>query len=65
MPIIALAIVIAAILVMIWIVMDRLPGDNRRTEEQKTEVTQDKSGGPKTGFFAGRCGQTDKQTPSH
>ena len=48
MPIIALAIVIAAVLVMIWFVMDRLPGDKRRTEEQKTEVTQDTSGGQKS-----------------
>nr|WP_320014397.1 hypothetical protein [uncultured Desulfobacter sp.] len=53
MPIIALAIVIAAVLVMIWIVMDRLPGDNRRTEKQQTEITQDKSGGKKTDSLAG------------
>ncbi len=48
MPIIALAVVIAAVLLVIWIVMDRLPGNNRRTEEQNTQVTQDKSGAQKT-----------------
>lgn len=53
MPIIALAVVIAAVLVVIWIVMDRLPGDDRRTEEQKTEVTQDKSGAQKTESLQG------------
>jgi len=53
MPIIALAVVIAAVLVVIWIVMDRLPGDNRRTEEQKTEVTQDNYGAQKTDSLPG------------
>ena len=33
--------------------MDRLPSDNSRTEEQKTEVTQDKSGGQKTDSLPG------------
>lgn len=48
MPIIALAVVIATALVVIWIVMDRLPDDNRQTEAQKPQGTQDTSGVPKT-----------------
>lgn len=53
MPIIALAIVILAVLIMIWFVMDRLPGDTRRTEDQQTEITQDKSVGQKTDSLPG------------
>ncbi|NWH05576.1 hypothetical protein [Desulfobacter latus] len=53
MPIIALAVVIATVLVVIWIVMDRPPDDNRRTEKQKMQVTQDKSGVPKTDSLPG------------
>ncbi len=53
MPIVALTVVISAIFIIIWIVMNRLPGDNGRTEKQNTEVTQDKSGIPETDSLSG------------
>lgn len=54
MPIIALAVVIAAALVVVWIIMGRQPGNNGQTQEQKTEeVIQDKSGAKKTDSLAG------------
>lgn len=53
MPIIALAVVIAAALIVVWIVMERLPGNTMRTEEQNTDVTQDKSGAPKIDSLPG------------
>lgn len=48
MPIISLAVVIAAALIVVWIVMNRLPGNTMRTEKHNTEVTQEKSGVKKT-----------------
>ena len=53
MPIIALAVVIAAALIVVWIVMDRLPGNTMRTENQHTKVTQDKSGAQKIDSLPG------------
>lgn len=43
MPIIALAVVIAAALIVVWIVMGRLPGNTMRTQEQNTEAAQENS----------------------
>ena len=48
MPAIALVVVIAAALIVFWIVMSRLPGDTMRTKEQKTQVAQEDSGSKKT-----------------
>lgn len=48
MPIIALAVVIAATLIVVWMLMDRLPGNTMRTQGQNTKITQDNSGVPKT-----------------
>lgn len=48
MPIIALAVVIAAALVVVWIIMGRQPGNSGPPQGQKTELPQDKSGAQKT-----------------
>ena len=48
MPIIALAVVIAAVLILVWIIMDRLPGNNEGTKGQQVEDTLDESGAQKT-----------------
>ncbi|MDX9965066.1 hypothetical protein [Desulfobacter postgatei] len=53
MPIIALAVVIASVLIVVWIVMNRPSGNNERTQGEDSEVTQDKSGPPKTDFLPG------------
>ena len=48
MPVISLVVVIAAALIVIWIIMDRQPGNNGGTKGQHIEVTQDESGAQKT-----------------
>ncbi len=53
MPIIVLAVVIAAALIVIWIVMGRLPGDTMRTQEQDTQVAQKNLGSNKTDALSG------------
>lgn len=53
MPIIALAVVIAAALAVIWMIMGRQPGNNGQTQGQNTEVTPDKSGAQKTDTLPG------------
>jgi len=53
MPIIGLAVVIAAALVVVWIIMGRQPGNNGRTQGQKSDITQDKSGAQKTDSLPG------------
>jgi hypothetical protein len=48
MPIIALAVVIVAALIVVWIVINKLSGDTKGPQEQKTKVTQEKVGTKKT-----------------
>jgi hypothetical protein len=53
MPIIALAVVIVAALIVVWIVMNKLSGDTKGAQEQKTKVTQKEVGVKKTGAAPG------------
>jgi len=53
MPIIALAVVIGAALIVIWLIMGRLPGGNGPAKEQQTETSRDASGVQKTDPLSG------------
>nr|WP_321399432.1 hypothetical protein [uncultured Desulfobacter sp.] len=53
-PIIALAVVIAAVLAVVWIVMDKPSGDTKGPpQKENTKVSQEEAGGKKTDALPG------------